>query len=237
MTVSNIATSNASSVGQSNWKSTIQQGREDFQQLLQAMQAGDVSAAQQSYAALQQLTTPASSTSTDSSGTGVNAATATSQSTAMGGNAVLSDWNQLGQALQSGNTSSAQSAFSQLQKDLQAAAGQGHHHHHQAISQAQSVYSAMGDGDGDDKVRATSGATGTLGTTGASGKGALQSDLSAAQQALQSGDTQAAQNLLAKLQQDLVASGHHRHWANAAANSATTNTASTASTVAATAAA
>lgn len=220
MSVSSIGSTTG--ISQQQWRSSVRQARQDFDQLFQAMQSGDLSGAQQAYSALQQLqpnsnstssTTTAASTSTDSTASATSAAAsatdaAATSSTATAGNTIASDWSALGQALQSGSLSSAQSAFSQLEQDLQSSAqaqGAGHHHHHHEVDQAQGVYSAM----------QTTNATNAAGT--GSSTNSVASDISALKQALQSGDTTSAQNLLTQLQNDLQASGqaqgygHHHH--------------------------
>ncbi len=118
---------------------------------------------------------------------------ATGSAAAPASGAVATDWSALGTALQSGSLSSAQSAFAKLQQDLVAATAPD-------LSQAQAVYAAM---------------QGTAPASGISAASAVSTDLSALQQALQSGNTSSAQSLLAKLEQDLQSSGvaalHHRH--------------------------
>ncbi len=170
----------------SAWHATKHQALQDFDQLFQAMQSGSLSGAQQAYAALQQLQ-PSTPTAT----VGSAAATATgSVTTAAATGTVATDWSSLGTALQSGSLSSAQSAFAKLQQDLEVATDP-------TLNQAQAVYAAM------------------QGTAPASGASAVSTDLSALQQALQSGNTTSAQSVLAKLEQDLQGSGvavlHHRH--------------------------
>jgi hypothetical protein len=95
---------------------TIQQFRQEFQQLGQDLQAGNLTGAQSDYAQLQKLeeqkTQAASPTSTSSS--------SVSQ--------VLS---QLGKDLQSGNLSASQDDFTDIIKALQnQSSSQVHHHHH-----------------------------------------------------------------------------------------------------------
>jgi hypothetical protein len=214
MSVSSIGSNTGFS--QIQWRSSVRQARQDFEQLFQSMQSGDLSGAQQAYLALQQLqsnntssSTTASSGATASSSvasTASTASTSTTGSASTAGNAIAGDWSALGQALQSGDLNSAQSAFSKLEQDLQSSAQRaGHRHHHHDVDQAQSVYSAMQGGN-------ANAATGTGNSTNTVGN-----DISALQKALQSGDTASAQNLLAQLQNDLQASGqmqghgHHHH--------------------------
>lgn len=115
--------------------SPAQQVQQDYAQLASALQSGDVTGAQTAYTALQQAL-------------GAQTGNSTSPTTATGATTdpILNDFNSLGQALQSGNLSQAQSAFAQLQSDVQSAqqnqtsslqslaqalksAIQGHHHH------------------------------------------------------------------------------------------------------------
>lgn len=246
MSVSNVGS--AAGLSQLQWRSSVRQARQDFEQLFQDMQSGDLSGAQQAYSALQQLlpgsstssgTSTASADATAPSAASVAASSTTGTATGTGatGNTIASDWSALGQALQSGNLSSAQSAFSQLEQDLQSSAqGAGHRHHHHEVEQAQAVYSAMQIGN----------ANSTAGTATGNSANPIASDISALKQALQSGDTTSAQNLLTQLQSDLQASGqaqgfsdhrHHRGFAMqsptaayAGGSSAVTPTASTADT-------
>lgn len=105
--------------------SPYKQARQDFAALSQALSSGDLSGARQSYAAYQQdlqALQPASGTQS------------VSPAGASGQNSVQGALSSLGQALSSGNLEAAQSAFANLQQDMQAArsgqSGQTHHHHH-----------------------------------------------------------------------------------------------------------
>jgi outer membrane protein assembly factor BamD (BamD/ComL family) len=89
--------------------SSQQQFRQEFQQLGQALQSGNLSAAQADFATLQQNSPSASSTAAAGSGSAAQA------------------FSQLGKDLQSGNLSAAQQDFSNIQQNTQA---HGHHHHH-----------------------------------------------------------------------------------------------------------
>lgn len=116
-----------------------QQVQQDYAQLASALQTGNLTGAQSAFAALQQ---------TLQSQTGSNTASGTSTSPNTN-DPIANDLNALGQALSSGNLSQAQSAFSQLQNDIQAQQSgtsqssnapqglpvegrrsEGHHHHH-----------------------------------------------------------------------------------------------------------
>jgi soluble cytochrome b562 len=98
-----------------NAQNGIQQIQQEFQQLGQDLQSGNLSAAQADFATLQQLVPQANSASSSQSS-----------------NPIAQEFNQLSQALQAGNLSAAQQDYATIQQDFQnqAAQGQGHHHHH-----------------------------------------------------------------------------------------------------------
>jgi hypothetical protein len=117
---------------------SAQQVQQYYAQLANDLQSGNLTDAQTAFAALQQAlqTQDGANTASTTTATGVNSS-----------DPILNDFNALGQALQSGNLSQAQSAFSQLQSDVQTAqqsaasqsqglaqalktAVEGHHHHH-----------------------------------------------------------------------------------------------------------
>ena len=102
--VSSISLANqTSAVGQS----TFRQARQDFEQIFQSVQTGNLSSAQQAYNDLQQLRSNATPTTTPATGSTAAAAS----------NSIVSDWNALGQALGSGSLSSAQDALTKLKQD------------------------------------------------------------------------------------------------------------------------
>lgn len=186
MSVNNVTSSTG--VGRSGWRSTVHQAHEDFERLFQSMRAGDVSGAQQAYAALQQLADNAPLPNSPPPAADAAAAAAGMV------NPVAADWTALGQALQSGSTTAAQDAFTQLEQDLQAAVkNAGHHHHHrQAVGAAQTANAVAQTGAADGSGNAQS---------------AVGSDLKALKQALAAGDTSSAKDLLTRLERDLQASG------------------------------
>jgi hypothetical protein len=98
--------------------------QKDFNQLADALKSGDLSSAQQAFSAWQQLFATSSSNSQTQTQT-------VQQGTVQ--NPVTADISALGQALQSGDLTTAQTDFTQLQKDIQAL-GKGHHHHHYKAS-------------------------------------------------------------------------------------------------------
>jgi len=103
-------------------QSKAQHFQQEFQQLGKDLEAGNLSAAQSDFTALQQLQP------------GSSAASSTQSS-----NPITQDLNQLAKDLQSGNTSAAQQDFSQLQQDLQGTTIHHHHHHHGGSDEGNTV--------------------------------------------------------------------------------------------------
>jgi hypothetical protein len=114
-----------------------QKFKQDFQQLGQDLQSGNVTRGQADLTALQSdissASTPSSSSSSSSSASPV-----TSQA-----------FSQIAQDLQSGNLTAAQSDYANLQQGLKQGAGHGHHHFHSAaassgLTQAQDALAQLG---------------------------------------------------------------------------------------------
>ncbi|MHB1241647.1 MAG: hypothetical protein ACYC18_14280, partial [Gammaproteobacteria bacterium] len=120
------AISSAYSPYQANSSSFNQQRRTDFQQLAQSLKAGDLSGAQQAFAALQQ---DFQGVSTIQGGSSASTQVGAVGATSGGGSTLTSDLTAVGNALQSGNLSSAQNSFATLMQALQGA-HHGHHHHY-----------------------------------------------------------------------------------------------------------
>jgi outer membrane protein assembly factor BamD (BamD/ComL family) len=126
MSVSGISASNLFSYNNQSVQNQRQQIRQDFQQLGQDLQSGNLSAAQSDFATLQQLFPNQSSASSTQNN-----------------NPIEQAFNQLSQDLQAGNISAAQQDYSTIQKDFQTQAAQGsqaqehHHHHHGGGSSSQ----------------------------------------------------------------------------------------------------
>ena len=148
MSVSSISSNN--NVAQP-WQ-TLLQRRQDFSELAQALQSGDLSGAQKAYSALQSL----------------QQNTKTNPNTTTTGNPVQTDFAALGQALAAGNLSQAQSDFAQLKSDIQNttqsnASGvhkhHGHHHHH--TEQSDSSTSTSSDTTSGSTTDSTSQTTGS----------------------------------------------------------------------------
>jgi ribosomal protein S20 len=130
MTVSSV--SSAQNTYQTDVQSAWKQRAQDFKALQSALQSGDISSAQQAFAALQKDQQSSS-----------QATSATSATSATGQNSQLAnDFQALQSALSSGDLSSAQQAFSALKQDMQGAGRTGHHHHHHAGSVDSSTQTA-----------------------------------------------------------------------------------------------
>lgn len=112
----------------SNQTSPLRKIRQDFDQLGQALSAGDLSGAQQAFAAYQQDLQ------------GLQQASA-AQPVAQNAQTTLQDAvSALGTALNAGDVSGAQKAFTAMQQALQHAGGHMHHHHpHAQAAQALTV--------------------------------------------------------------------------------------------------
>jgi hypothetical protein len=102
-----------------------QQWQQDFQSLGKALQSGDLSGAQEAFQALQQLRSNAPMLQTGQTGQAKSSS-----------NPLSADVSALGSALQSGDLSGAQAAFSKLQQDMQALGATHHRHHHHHASSA-----------------------------------------------------------------------------------------------------
>jgi hypothetical protein len=158
----------------------------EFQQLGQALQSGNVSAAQQDFAQLTQnaanaQNNPASTQSTSSPWSSevfsnlaqslkiqLASGTAGAQSASASGSP-SQEFGALGQALQSGNLSAAQQAYAQMQQSvLNIQQTESHHHHHnhtplQPVQAATSNTSSSSTGSG--------ASTSTIGSTSSSTNG------------------------------------------------------------------
>ena len=115
MSVSGIFSSSLSAYNTQSIQSRMQQFQQEFQQLGQDLQSGNLSAAQSDFATLRQSGPQANST-------------ASAQST----DPIVQAFNQLGTDLKAGNTTAAQQDYATIQQDFQnqATQSQGAHHHH-----------------------------------------------------------------------------------------------------------
>ena len=104
--------------GLANWASTMKKVQSDFKQLGQDLQSGNVTQAESDYTT---LTTDLSSFSPNSTSAGTSNADSTTTSTDSSTSSIADALTTLGQDLQSGNLSAAQSDFTTVQNDLQKA--------------------------------------------------------------------------------------------------------------------
>jgi len=107
--------------------SQLQQFQQEFQQLGQDLNSGNLSAAQSDFATLQKNMPQISSS------------TATAQSA----NPISQAFSQLAQDLQAGNLSAAQQDYANLQQDLESHAAHGRHHHHDSGGSEQNQFSQL----------------------------------------------------------------------------------------------
>jgi outer membrane protein assembly factor BamD (BamD/ComL family) len=101
MSVSPISSSTLFNYSTQNVQNTMQQYQQEFQQLGQDLQSGNLSAAQADFATLQQL------------------APTTSASRAQSSSPIAQEFNRLSQDLQAGNLSAAQQDYATIQQDFQ----------------------------------------------------------------------------------------------------------------------
>lgn len=113
MSVSGIASHSVIAYNMQQAQNQRAQMQQEFQQLGQDLQSGNLSAAQSDVSTLQQLTPQSNFTSSTQSS-----------------NPITQEFNQLSQDLKSGNLSAAQTDYSKLQQNLQSEGTQAHHSHH-----------------------------------------------------------------------------------------------------------
>jgi len=102
--------SDLTSAAQPQTQNPVRQVRQDYGQLASALQSGNLTDAQSAFAALEQALQTQSGTASTASNT-----------TSTTNDPIANDLNALGQALSSGSLTQAQTAFSQLQSDIQTA--------------------------------------------------------------------------------------------------------------------
>jgi hypothetical protein len=127
MSVSGISSINFQDFHSQTMQSRMQQFRQEFQQLGQDLQSGNLSAAQADFATLQQVGPQANS--------------------AQGTDSITQDFNLLAQDLKSGNLSAAQQDFTKIQQDVQTQPVHAHHHHRgqgQAANDISQEFSQLG---------------------------------------------------------------------------------------------
>jgi hypothetical protein len=175
---------------------------QEFQQLGQDLQSGNLSQAQSDFATLT-ANTPFAQSNQTLTGQTATATTGTTNgtTTATTTNPIAQTFTQLSQDLQAGNLSAAQSDYSTIQQDFQqqAAAVANHpHHHHHGSGSANSSSSQQGTNSSSSTAGSTSSAT-----TGTS----LDQTILALGQALQSGSLSNAQQSYTSLLQALNQNG------------------------------
>ncbi|MFI5117751.1 MAG: hypothetical protein ACHP8B_13755 [Terriglobales bacterium] len=131
MSVAGIASSILSAYNMLNAPSRKQQFQQEFQQLGQDLQSGNLSAAQSDFATLQQ-----------------SAPQATSTTSAQSTDPIVQAFNQLSTDLKSGNTTAAKQDYATIQQDFQNQGTQSqgvhhHHHHHGGGGSQQNAISQM----------------------------------------------------------------------------------------------
>ena len=184
MSISGIPSSIFSPSQSTSASNPIQQ---QFQQLGQSLQSGNLSSAQSEFASLQQAFSQSVSNSAASSTSG-----STTASTATSSNSVAQTFNQLASDLKSGNLNAAQKDYSSIQQDFKAKGGpvKNHlHDHHRISTGGLGSYPTTG-------TDATSG-------TDTTGQNSLMKDFSLVSQSASAGTPAVAQQAYATLQQEL----------------------------------
>ena len=130
MSVSGISSSSLFNYSTQDVQNKMKQIQQEFQQLGQDLQSGNLSAAQSDFARY-------------SSSVPQNNSTSSTQSN----NPIAQAFSQLSKDLQAGDLSAAQQDYSTIQQDFQnqAAQMQGHHHHHGGSGSGASAISQLFD--------------------------------------------------------------------------------------------
>jgi hypothetical protein len=125
--MSSLSINSVTNPYQTYGQNSSSQNQSNFQSLANALQSGNLSAAQSAFTSLEQTFQNQNSQQPGQS------------------NPVSNDIQSLSSALNSGNLTSAQQAFAQLQKDMQTQQASGHHHHHHGGggSQGQAIQSLV----------------------------------------------------------------------------------------------
>jgi hypothetical protein len=155
------------------------QGQQELNSLADALQSGDLSGTQSTFASLMQML-PGSSSPVN--GETQSAAISSAAGSSNGASSITNDLSMLGQAIQSGDLTGAQNDFSKLMQDMQSIGGGHHHHHHKASASSQDT---------------------TIASASGSGTNSISTDLAALGQALQSGDVKSAGDAYSQLTKDM----------------------------------
>jgi hypothetical protein len=219
MFISGITSSILSGLtGSQHVKSKFEQVRDEFKQLGQDLQSGNLSQAQQDFTALSQNLPGASQSGTIQAASQVSSATGATGTTGSSTSSLLQEFNQLGQALQSGNLQAAQQDYTGIQQTVQQSAGTaqpnaqpagGHHlHHHHVESSEGSPSSASSSSQQTNSIDHS-----------------LVQAFSQLAQTLRSGNIQGAQQAFTALQADLQQIGGFVTSASAGSGSTAASTA------------
>lgn len=182
---------------QTEVRSTAKQGKQDFEQLLDAMQKGDLAAAQQALAGLQQVQAAAQQNNLpDTTASNTTGSTATPAAS----DPLATDFSALGAALKSGSLSGAQDAFAKLQQDFQTLHQQSRPYG--SLDHAAEVYSML------QQLAATGASDSATSSLNAFVTTAdkVNGDVGALKQALQSNNQPLSQEVMTRLLHDLRAS-------------------------------
>jgi hypothetical protein len=178
---------------------SVKEGKQDFEQLLESIQKGDLAAAQQALSGLQQAQAavqgnqPAAAT-----GNASNAAATTASSP------LAKDFAALGSALNSGSLSGAQDAFAKLQQDFETLRQKGSPYG--SSGHAAEVYSMLQQLEAAGLGGSATETASTRINSFVSTMDKVNGDFGAFKQALQSGNQPLSQDALTRLLQDLRAS-------------------------------
>ena len=133
MSVAGISSSNLFNINDSR-RSVESEMKQEFAQLGQDLQSGNLSAAQTDFATLTQM--------------GPQSTSSSSSSTAASNSPMAQAFAQLSKDLQSGNLSAAQQDFATIQQDMQSnavqSAGHRHHHHGGGENAISSLFGQLG---------------------------------------------------------------------------------------------
>jgi outer membrane protein assembly factor BamD (BamD/ComL family) len=110
MSVAGISSSSMFDYNTQSVQTQMQKFKQEFQQLGQDLQSGNLSAAKTDFAALEKSAPQGNSSA--------------------GANSIVQEFKQLSTDLQSGNTSAAQQDYSTIQNNFQNMSAQHHRHHH-----------------------------------------------------------------------------------------------------------
>jgi len=136
MSVSGIFSSSLTNYDTQSIQNRRQQVQQEFQQLGQDLQSGNLSAAQADFATLQQAV--------PSQFVGPTALSQPNPpSSSQSSTPIAQEFSQLSQDLQSGNVAAAQKDYSTIQQDFQSQAGKTHHHHHGGGGSGESAMSQL----------------------------------------------------------------------------------------------